>query len=292
MIGRRVPGEQGQGGVHLRVDGRWEARLSLGWARGRRIMKSFFGHSRDEVERKLEQAKQKLAKGIPLTTHRRPKAPLYARLPKVSGQIATTTELNGAVQQRILDGVTIGLYPEQAATLAGVTVETFNNWNEQARKAAEPYATLVHAIAATEVKHEAQLLQVVNEAGIVDPRMALKLLELRYPARWAPPSAQKDEDAFQQAFAIHIHLSHQEGDGPACDLHHSHTRECFGYPPTIVPAYSDVTPPPDRSSSHTPPESEAAPQDGPAPGFTRVPILRPEKKRPQNGGNGDPENWN
>jgi hypothetical protein len=206
MAKPRVRGEQGQGSIHLRVDGRWEARLSLGWARGKRIVKSFFGQSREEVEKKLEHGKSRLARGLAVAREKPRRRPRYAKLPEVAGVLTVVTALDDEVHQPILDGVAIGLHPPQAAMLAGVSLKTFNDWCEQGRAEVEPYAALSHAIAATEVEHEARLLQIVNEAGIVDPKIALKLLELRCPTRWSEPASRAALGGFDSINVVGLHV--------------------------------------------------------------------------------------
>lgn len=56
-----------EGTIRERPDGRWEARLSVGWDNGKRIRKSFFGRTRGEVADKLREAIGKLKKGLPIT---------------------------------------------------------------------------------------------------------------------------------------------------------------------------------------------------------------------------------
>ena len=43
----------GEGGIHKRVDGRWEARIDLGWVNGKRKRPSVYGKTRREVAEKL-----------------------------------------------------------------------------------------------------------------------------------------------------------------------------------------------------------------------------------------------
>ena len=50
---------QGEGSIWRRKDGRWEARLALGWENGKRQSKSYFGKTRAETQDKL---------GVPLPT--------------------------------------------------------------------------------------------------------------------------------------------------------------------------------------------------------------------------------
>jgi len=63
--GKRRRG-QNEGGIHLRVDGRWEARLNLGWYNGKRVRKSFFASTREGVAKLLADAKSQHDRGIPI----------------------------------------------------------------------------------------------------------------------------------------------------------------------------------------------------------------------------------
>jgi integrase len=56
----------GEGHIHQRADGRWEARIDLGYAGGKRRRKSLYGDTRREVLQKLEQAKADLREGLDL----------------------------------------------------------------------------------------------------------------------------------------------------------------------------------------------------------------------------------
>lgn len=57
---------QNEGGIHYRVDGRWEARLNLGWRDGKRVRKSFFAKTREEAASLLADAKAQHDRGIPI----------------------------------------------------------------------------------------------------------------------------------------------------------------------------------------------------------------------------------
>jgi hypothetical protein len=63
--GKRRRG-QNEGGIHLRIDGRWEARLNLGWHEGKRVRKSFFATTREGVAKLLADAKSQYDRGIPI----------------------------------------------------------------------------------------------------------------------------------------------------------------------------------------------------------------------------------
>jgi integrase len=57
---------QNEGGIHHRVDGRWEARLNLGWHDGKRVRKSYFAATREEVASLLAAAKTQHDRGLPI----------------------------------------------------------------------------------------------------------------------------------------------------------------------------------------------------------------------------------
>ena len=51
---------KGDGLIHQRSDGRWEARVDVGWRDGRRVRKSIYGRTRREVARALRDAQSTL----------------------------------------------------------------------------------------------------------------------------------------------------------------------------------------------------------------------------------------
>jgi integrase len=56
----------GEGDIHQRPDGRWEARLHLGWRNGKRVRRSVYGRTKAEVAKKLRAAHHKHDRGLPL----------------------------------------------------------------------------------------------------------------------------------------------------------------------------------------------------------------------------------
>jgi integrase len=58
----------GEGLVRQRADGRWEARLSLGWRDGKRQRHSVYGTTQAEVLDELIEARQKHKKGMPIAS--------------------------------------------------------------------------------------------------------------------------------------------------------------------------------------------------------------------------------
>ena len=73
---RRGPHE---GNIYLRKDGRWEARVHVGWDRGRRIRKSFYGTTRQAVQEHLTRALGDLQRGLPVVPDERQTVEQYLR---------------------------------------------------------------------------------------------------------------------------------------------------------------------------------------------------------------------
>lgn len=75
-MARRGPNE---GNIYQRADGRWEARLHLGYEAGRRRRKSFYGHTRREVQEQLTRALRDVQEGLPVATDERQTVEDYLR---------------------------------------------------------------------------------------------------------------------------------------------------------------------------------------------------------------------
>lgn len=58
----------GEGSVSRRADGRWEAKVSLGYRGGKRLRKAFYGATRAEVQVKLREALKSRDDGLPIRT--------------------------------------------------------------------------------------------------------------------------------------------------------------------------------------------------------------------------------
>jgi integrase len=57
---------QNEGTIRRRPDGRWEARLNLGWTNGKRVRKSFYGVTREEVAKRLAEFSTQRDHGLPV----------------------------------------------------------------------------------------------------------------------------------------------------------------------------------------------------------------------------------
>lgn len=60
----------GEGHISRRADGRWEAKIDLGWRNGKRLRKSIYAHSRAQVAAKLAQALRDHGMGLPVAPER------------------------------------------------------------------------------------------------------------------------------------------------------------------------------------------------------------------------------
>ena len=69
-MGRKGRAPAGQGTVTQRADGRWEARLDLGYQDGKRVRKSYYGATQAEALRKLKRGQADQAAGRPLVDER------------------------------------------------------------------------------------------------------------------------------------------------------------------------------------------------------------------------------
>jgi integrase len=67
-VARRAPNE---GTITKRKDGRWHARVHLGYRDGKRLRKSLYGRSRREVQQKLTKALHDIDRGVQLATNER-----------------------------------------------------------------------------------------------------------------------------------------------------------------------------------------------------------------------------
>jgi integrase len=68
-----------EGNIYLRRDGRWEARVQVGWDGGRRRRKSFYGKTRRGVQEQLTRALRDLQQGLPVATDERQTVENYLR---------------------------------------------------------------------------------------------------------------------------------------------------------------------------------------------------------------------
>lgn len=92
--------------------------------------------------------------------------------------------------RRILRKVIAGMPPQSAAVSVGVPKGTWKVWLEKGRKpdAVEPYKSLVERLEIAIAMYQESLVQHVDVGMVKDPRVALNVLERRFPEDWADPS--------------------------------------------------------------------------------------------------------
>ena len=70
---------RGEGSISKRKDGRWEARIDLGWETGKRLRKAFYGKTGAEVAAKLTEALAARRRGVPMADEREQLGPWLDR---------------------------------------------------------------------------------------------------------------------------------------------------------------------------------------------------------------------
>jgi|SRR5579871_4431990 len=70
---------QGEGSITELPDGRWQARLNLGYVNGKRVRKAYFGRTRAEAVKKLNAALAEHERGLPLPKERETVGTFLAR---------------------------------------------------------------------------------------------------------------------------------------------------------------------------------------------------------------------
>jgi hypothetical protein len=92
--------------------------------------------------------------------------------------------------RRILRKVIAGVPPERAAIAAGVPKRTWAGWLEKGRRpdAVEPYRSVAERLDHAVSLFQESLVEDVDAGRQKDPRIALQVLERRFPEDWADPS--------------------------------------------------------------------------------------------------------
>jgi hypothetical protein len=123
-----------------------------------------------------------------------PRAPL-AVVPVAKRTAGRPTKKTPACVARVLDEVRKGLPLKTAATLAGISEDTLQNWRNTDARFAE---LLEQALA----ESEAALVAGIQAAAAKDWRAQAFLLERRFPATWGKRSADVQHN--------HLHVGGQE----------------------------------------------------------------------------------
>jgi hypothetical protein len=97
--------------------------------------------------------------------------------------------LTPSLCDRICGGIAKGLFPEEAAKLAGVHAQTFESWIKKGTKGTEPFATLVAAIAQAEARLESALTGAFLAGSEESWQAARDMAARRFPTRWSDHAA-------------------------------------------------------------------------------------------------------
>ena len=95
------------------------------------------------------------------------------------------TKLTAETQQKIIGGLLLGLYQEQAALNAGISTTTFYQWMSKGRTPNTPYTEFRDAVEKARAEAEARKLSVIHtaaESGVW--QAAAWFLERSFPSRW------------------------------------------------------------------------------------------------------------
>jgi hypothetical protein len=107
--------------------------------------------------------------------------------------------------KKILSVMQAGNNREVACASAGVAAGTLMHWVQAASEGVEPFASFINQLDQTEASLEAVLVAIIRQKAQDDPHLAFKLLERRFPQRWAPGAAP----------AVNINMANQNQMTPA-----------------------------------------------------------------------------
>ncbi len=91
------------------------------------------------------------------------------------------------IVQEFLTQIEAGNYPEIAAELAGISLNTYRNWMKRGEDGETPFTAFMQAVKRAAARAEAMEIAKVRKAGN-DPRFwaaSMTYLERRHPERWA-----------------------------------------------------------------------------------------------------------
>lgn len=106
------------------------------------------------------------------------------------------------IVQEFLTQIEAGNYPEIAAELAGISLNTYRNWMKRGEDGEPPFDTFLLAVKQASARAEAVEVGKVRKAGN-DPRFwaaSMTYLERRHPDRWA----RRSEDSSSPKVVVQI----------------------------------------------------------------------------------------
>ena len=113
------------------------------------------------------------------------------------------TKLNDELQEKICEGVRLGLTPERAAVLAGIHRDTFYDWKAKGEKAKTGrFFDFSDAVKKAQIRFEEDNLEIIRKAARGRTwQAAAWLLERRMPERYSRPDATSRESAPDRSIA-------------------------------------------------------------------------------------------
>jgi integrase len=159
---------RGEGSVSLRSDGRWEARLDLGWRAGKRRHKSYFGRTRREAAGKLTKGLRAVQEGRPLHDQRQTVGQFLARWLE-----SKRTKLRPRAWLTYEQAVRLHLEPGlKKVKLAQLTPAHVEAWFQEHQKEGASARTIRYARTVLRIAlNQARKWQFVSEnaAALIDP---------------------------------------------------------------------------------------------------------------------------
>ena len=123
---------RGEGSIIRLADGRWQARVDLGWQGGRRRRKALYGRTRKDVVAKLTKALRDVQRGVPLGDGRQTLGPYLDQWLTVVVKPSVRPKTHHSYAQLVRLHLTPGLGHLRLARLEPGHVETFLEEKRQA----------------------------------------------------------------------------------------------------------------------------------------------------------------
>ena len=185
---------RGEGSIARRADGRWMARVDLGWQDGKRRRKTLYGRTKREVQNKLRETLHRTDKGLPPVPEQETVGAFLRRwLVTVRGKLRPRT--HKSYEQIVRIHLEPGLGRVRLAKLTPLDVST---WLESRRAAGVGGRTIHYA--------RAVLRAALNQAlrwGLVSRNVASLTDPPRYRAREIAPLTPEQAKQFLAAVAGH-----------------------------------------------------------------------------------------
>lgn len=97
------------------------------------------------------------------------------------------SKFSDETKTKILQAMRMGLFAEQAASLAGIGQSTLDDWLRDGRDGREHYASFVAEFErAKAIGEQVSVAQIQKAAGAGQWQAAAWILERRHPKRWGP----------------------------------------------------------------------------------------------------------